>query len=330
MHAPIPAGHTFRDVWYEEKGQVGYLHFDFYNGAMSTEQCRRLRDAYRYAKARTQTKVIVLMGGEDFFSNGIHLNVIEAAENQGEECYYNLHAIDDIVQDILETESHIVVSALQGDAAAGGVPFAVAADHVVAREDVVFNPYYQHMGGLYGSEYWTYVLPRRVGAEMTEELTSAPFNPIGTRRAKEIGLIDDVFGADLAELPHAPDRPGRAPRPSRRPAGLAGGEEPPPRRRRGRQADRRVPRRGDGEVARVLLRARPQLSRGAPRLRVEDRRALRGAGRGQARARLRRQHGPGARAGRRAHAASGAGRGARAPAPAEAPAEIGWRLVSAS
>jgi putative two-component system hydrogenase maturation factor HypX/HoxX len=142
--------------------------------------------------------VIVLMGGEDFFSNGIHLNVIEAAPDQGEESYYNLHAIDDIVQEILETDSHLVVSALQGDAAAGGVPFAVAADHVVAREDVVLNPYYQHMGGLYGSEYWTYILPRRVGAEVTQELTTAPFLPIGTRRAKEIGLIDEVFGTDLA------------------------------------------------------------------------------------------------------------------------------------
>ena len=34
----------------------------------------------------------------------------------------------------------------------------------MAREDVVLNPYYRHMGGLYGSEYWTYLLPRRVGA----------------------------------------------------------------------------------------------------------------------------------------------------------------------
>jgi hypothetical protein len=100
---------------------------------------------------------------------------------QAEESWYNLHTIDDIVREILETDSHITISALSGDAAAGGVPFAASADHVVAREDVVLNPYHQHMGGLYGSEYWTYVLPRRIGDEPTAELTSAPFTPIGTR-----------------------------------------------------------------------------------------------------------------------------------------------------
>ncbi len=200
LHAPIPPGHTYREISYEEKAGVGYLNFDFYNGAMSTEQCRRLREAYQYARSRRTTKVIVLAGGSDFFSNGIHLGVIEAAPDQGEESWYNLHAIDDIVREIVETDSHITISALSGDAAAGGVPFAVAADHVVAREDVVVNPYYQHMGGLYGSEYWTYLLPRRVGAELTAELTSAPFNPIGTRRAAEIGLIDAAFGDSSASF----------------------------------------------------------------------------------------------------------------------------------
>jgi putative two-component system hydrogenase maturation factor HypX/HoxX len=200
LHAPIPPGHTYREISYEEKGGVGYLNFDFYNGAMSTEQCRRLREAYQYARSRRTTKVIVLAGGSDFFSNGIHLNVIEAAADQGEESWYNLHAIDDVVREIVETDSHITISALSGDAAAGGVPFAVAADHVVAREDIVLNPYYQHMGGLYGSEYWTYLLPRRVGTEVTAELTSAPFNPIGTRRAAEIGLIDAAFGDSSASF----------------------------------------------------------------------------------------------------------------------------------
>src|SRR4051794_22361297 len=46
------------------------------------------------------------------------------------------------------------------------------------------------MGGLYGSEYWTYLLPRRVGADMTTCLTSAPFEPVGAQRAVEIGLLD--------------------------------------------------------------------------------------------------------------------------------------------
>jgi putative two-component system hydrogenase maturation factor HypX/HoxX len=186
---------VYREIRYEERAGVGYLHFDFYNGAMSTGQCRRLREAYEYARSRSQTKVIALMGGEDFFSNGIHLNVIEAAEDPAIESWWNLLAIDDVVRDIVETDSHVVISALAGDAAAGGVPFALAADYVVAREDVVLNPYYQHMGGLYGSEYWTYLLPRRVGGELTARLTSAPFTAVGARQAVDLGLLDSAFGA---------------------------------------------------------------------------------------------------------------------------------------
>jgi putative two-component system hydrogenase maturation factor HypX/HoxX len=196
VHAPIPEGHTWREIAYTEHAGVGYLEFDFYNGAMSTDQCRRLLEAYRYARSRRTTKVIVLCGGSDFFSNGIHLNVIEAAQDPATESWHNLHAIDDVVREIVETDSHLVISALQGDAAAGGVPFAMAADHVVARKDVVLNPYYQHMGGLYGSEYFTYLMPRRIGQDLTDELTSAPFRAIGTRRAVEIGMLDAAFGDD--------------------------------------------------------------------------------------------------------------------------------------
>ena len=200
LHAPLPADHTWREMSYEEDGEVGYLHFDCYNGAMSTAQCRRLRAAYLYARSRRQTKVIVLTGGADFFSNGIHLNVIQASVDPGAESFRNLHAIDDVVHDIIKTDTHLVIAALGGDAAAGGVPFALAADEVVAREDVVLNPYYQHMGGLYGSEYWTYLMPGRVGAETADELTSTPFTPIGTREAVEIGLVDAAYGSTLAEF----------------------------------------------------------------------------------------------------------------------------------
>jgi putative two-component system hydrogenase maturation factor HypX/HoxX len=197
LHGQPAARETHREITYEEEAGVGYLRFDFYNGAMSTDQCRRLLDAYQYARSRRFTKVIVLAGGSDFFSNGVHLNVIEAATDPDLESWRNLNAINDVVREVIQTDSHLVVSALAGDAAAGGVPFALAADLVVARRDVVLNPYYRHMGGLYGSEYWTYLLPRRVGAEMAARLTGPPFTPIGTRRAVEIGLLDAAFGATL-------------------------------------------------------------------------------------------------------------------------------------
>jgi putative two-component system hydrogenase maturation factor HypX/HoxX len=42
---------TYREIRYEEEGAVGYLHFPFYNGAMSTAQCGRLLAMYRAALA---------------------------------------------------------------------------------------------------------------------------------------------------------------------------------------------------------------------------------------------------------------------------------------
>jgi putative two-component system protein, hydrogenase maturation factor HypX/HoxX len=191
----LPADHTYRDIAYWERGAVGYLQFDFYNGAMSTDQCRRLQNAYAYACSRPQTRVIVLMGGSDYFSNGIHLAEIEAADDPAAESWRNLRAINSLVSDVVRTDSHIVIAALAGDAGAGGVPFALAADIVVAGEDVVLNPYYKHMGGLYGSEYWTYLLPRRVGDTVARRLTSAPFEPVGCARAMRLGLVDAAFDA---------------------------------------------------------------------------------------------------------------------------------------
>jgi len=97
------------------------------------------------------------------FSNGIHLNVIEAAADPAAEFWRNINAIDDLAEAILTTTGQITVAALQGNAAAGGLMLALAADEVWCRDGVVPNPHYRLMG-LYGSEYWTYTLPRRVGA----------------------------------------------------------------------------------------------------------------------------------------------------------------------
>jgi len=191
-------GRTYRDIWYEERQAVGYLHFDFYNGAMSTDHCQRLREAFLLIRQRP-TKVIVLMGGPDFWSNGIHLNVIEAANDPAQESWRNIQAMNDLVRELITTESHLVISALQGNAAAGGVILALAADCIYARKGIVLNPHYKGMGKLYGSEYWTYLLPKRVGGEKARELTEAPL-PISTSTAQQIGLLDDAFEEDAASF----------------------------------------------------------------------------------------------------------------------------------
>ena len=52
------------------------VHFDFYNGAMSTEQCQRLRREIELVSQDPIVKVIVLLGGAQFFSNGQYDEVI--------------------------------------------------------------------------------------------------------------------------------------------------------------------------------------------------------------------------------------------------------------
>jgi putative two-component system hydrogenase maturation factor HypX/HoxX len=139
------------------------------------------------------------MGGRDFFCNGINLNNIEAADNPADESWRSIAAMDDFVLEVLNTMSHLTIGALRGNAGAGGALMALAADKVYARTGVVLNPHYKGMGGLYGSEYWTYTLPRRVGQDMALQLTQG-CAPLGTRKAKAIGLIDDAFGADVGDF----------------------------------------------------------------------------------------------------------------------------------
>ncbi|MFJ3927341.1 enoyl-CoA hydratase-related protein [Streptomyces sp. NPDC090022] len=208
---------AWSDIRYREEASCGFLTFSFPGGAMSTTQCRRLLDAYRYACTRP-TSVLVLGGQRDFFSNGIHLGVIEAAADPAAESWANIEAIDDLVGAVLETTDRLVVAAVGGNAAAGGVMLALAADEVWCRAGTVLNPHYRLMG-LYGSEYWTYSLPRRVGAVVADRLMAEAL-PVSAASARGLGLADRVIecgpgdfaartarlAAHLAGLPGTPSR----------------------------------------------------------------------------------------------------------------------------
>lgn len=194
------------ELHYAETGpdgaRVGWLRFEFHNGAMSTRQCERLREALRSLRARP-VRLLVLAGGSDFFSNGIHLHDIEAcAEQPGDSAadasWRNIQAMNDVVHELLTLDDRLTVALLRGNAGAGGCFIAFAADLVWAHAGVVLNPHYKNMGNLYGSEYWSYTLPRRAGAQGAALMQRRL--PTGAREAAALGLVDAVLGADATEL----------------------------------------------------------------------------------------------------------------------------------
>lgn len=187
----VPLTEGPEGISYEEAEGVGYLHFPFLNGAMGVDACQRLLAAVREAASRP-VRVLVLMGGPDFWSNGLDLNEIEAARSAADQSWANINAIDDLAEAIVRDTDQIVISALSGNAGAGGVFLARCADEVWLRRGVVLNPHYKDMGNLFGSELWTYLLPRHVGEERARQITQQRL-PMGAAEASRLGLANRIF-----------------------------------------------------------------------------------------------------------------------------------------
>jgi putative two-component system hydrogenase maturation factor HypX/HoxX len=187
-----PSLETFREITFMREGRIGYLGFDFYNGAMSAEQCIRL--GYAVETLREEVDLLVLLGGENFFSNGIHLTILEDSKKQGEDGWSNINAMNNLIRTLLFSGDILTVASFGANAGAGGVFLGLACDFALAREGVVLNPHYRTLG-LSGSEYHTYTLPKRVGEERARRLTEACL-PLSARHAAEIGMIDGVLPSD--------------------------------------------------------------------------------------------------------------------------------------
>ncbi|MFD5492859.1 enoyl-CoA hydratase/isomerase family protein, partial [Streptomyces sp. NPDC127091] len=130
-------------------------------------------------------------GGSKLYTPSHRVNFSGRGPPPPPESWVNINAMDDLVEAVLTTTDRFVVSAIGGNAAAGGVMLALAADEVWCRSGSVLNPHYRLMG-LYGSEYWTYTLPRRVGAATAERLTGEAA-PLTASAALGMGLVDRIL-----------------------------------------------------------------------------------------------------------------------------------------
>jgi putative two-component system hydrogenase maturation factor HypX/HoxX len=155
---------------------------------MSVGHCQRLLAALRHAAAQ-DTNVLVLRGGIDAFSTGVHLNVVQAATDPAAAAWANIRALGALAREVVECGRQVVIAAYAGNADAGGAMLGLGADVVAARAGVVLNPFYDL--GVYGSELHTYTLPRRVGAPAAARLLDERL-PVSAERAASTGLVDEV------------------------------------------------------------------------------------------------------------------------------------------
>ncbi|MCU0757615.1 MAG: enoyl-CoA hydratase-related protein [Steroidobacteraceae bacterium] len=196
---PAPRGVPFvpdlpgapRPCRLEQRGAVQALSFAFPNGALSVADCTELLQALRTAAA-CPARVLLLTGGEEFWCNGIDLNAIEGAASPADEAWRSIQAIDDVAEAIIGLQDRLVVSVLRAGAGAGGAFLALAGDEVWARAGTLLNLHYRNMGNLHGSEFWTYLLPRRIGAEATRRLMDERL-PLLAADALERGVVDRVL-----------------------------------------------------------------------------------------------------------------------------------------
>lgn len=198
---------TNQDIWVDftsiedsnsGSSRVAYVYSDFYNGAMSTSQCEKLVEALEFVlethTAQRSLAAVAMMGGSGYFSNGIHLNVIEAAADPAMESWDNINRINDVVYYLLHefpSRNILTFAGVRGNAAAGGVAMATACDCVVAGAEVVLNPAYRALG-LYGSEYHSISYFGRCGSEGGRRLLRE-MTPISAYDARSMGVVDHVL-----------------------------------------------------------------------------------------------------------------------------------------
>ncbi|GLZ79122.1 formyl transferase [Actinorhabdospora filicis] len=190
----LDAPESLREVRYRRIGPVGVLTVRAHNGAMGTAHCRRVLRALDHALEQ-DTSVLVFKGTDEFFSNGIDLNRVEAAEDPAQEAWDNINAINDVCSALVSDTGQLTIAAYTASAGAGGAMLGLAADVALAREGVVLNPFYDI--GLFGSELHTYTLPRRVGVTLAGQLLDDK-QPVDAATALRLGLVDGVGPRDPA------------------------------------------------------------------------------------------------------------------------------------
>ena len=178
--------------------------------SLDVETAQDLRKAGLSLARDERARVVVMWGANGIFCSGADLKYIRAGGDAADLGYLTpgTREIPDgfgerfkqILEYLHSTIAEIRrapkpwIAAVDGTAAAGGFGLAMSCDLVFASSRASFEWAYGKTG-LTGAESSTFMLPKLVGFHRAMELVL--LNPrLDAARAKEIGLVNDVFDAE--------------------------------------------------------------------------------------------------------------------------------------
>src|SRR5712664_2557339 len=157
------------------------------------EMMRQLDAAILQGRMDESVHVIVLRGaGEKFFSAGASIPMLTKADPQFK-YYFCLHANETLSR--LEQTPKLVIAALNGHTVGGGLEIALACDIRIARENAGKIGLPEVNLGVLPGTGGTQRLARIVGKPLAIELM-VKGETFSFERAKELGLVNEVFPAD--------------------------------------------------------------------------------------------------------------------------------------
>ena len=181
-------------VHYSVEGGVAVLAMD--NPPANTytyELMRALDEAILTARMDPAVHVLVLRGaGDKFFSAGADIAMLAEADPNFK-YYFCLHANETLMR--LEQTPKLVIAALNGHTAGGGLEIAMACDIRLAKRDAGRIGLPEVNLGVLPGTGGTQRLPRLVGKARAVELM-ATGRMLSFEEAHEIGLVNDVLAPD--------------------------------------------------------------------------------------------------------------------------------------
>ncbi len=195
--APLKQTATESTILQERSGAVVTLRMNRPDklNALTAPMCRALLHALLVAGDDKSVRAIVLTGAGRAFCAGGDLNEIRDARNRKavKEIEELLIAGKEICLAIA-TMPKLVIAAVNGPAAGGGMSLALACDLRIASADATFSQGFAQLG-LYPDFGATYFLPRLIGLSRASELFYTG-ETLDASEACRIGIVYQVFPAD--------------------------------------------------------------------------------------------------------------------------------------